>query len=701
MITYINKANADKYRVLFSDAVKALQTHDSNGNLVGEPGAGDPVISSQPIYQEVVLTAEDFAGGDYYIWDEGSSGWVITELDAVFDENARYAIKIEAEGAISTLEEYFSYIADLRAINKRYTILPLDEEVLEIDANKRTITLPSAFKANGIAVQGDEVAEILYFKINRFFDMDDLSTKDIFVQWKAPKDSEGNQVEGVSVPWVIDTESAPGFIIFGWPLASELTKIPGNIEFSVRFYTYNEEERKIVYSLSTLVTSASIKPGFDYNIADMLLDGSGIHDSNDLIINRLVNSDVNDPNMPDPLPPTVIDNVITAFAKDSQLDEEGKHTIYNIYLTNPATGEETDGSYLIQATSDDAGAITYTWIKKDVNGELALNSLTSGIEFIETDDTERNLNKIYYQKKDEGVYSPYVFSSDSETLGDVIDLLGIQLYERMSRAVINATGEDVLGSYQCRITNRVGRKTERIYGDIALVQGPVKPEITKDISIDNTGIFKEEDNTLDVKVEANTDSHSYAEYTLQRSNTADGDYEPVETKANTNSFTIAGADYGEADDGDGYYRIVIESKLNSAIESVTGAPLRVTHKASPVIITAAVADLPNGGYDINKPISVSVAVNEYEKRTADDNITYQWYRYNGSNLNEDFNAASAGEYVVANDIILKGEVKESCQIVNTPANENGYYFCQVTNHYNGTTAVKCSSFFNVVDAFIG
>lgn len=697
MITYINKANADKYRVLFSNAVKALQTHDGSGKPVGSQGAGDPVISTKDEFKEVTLTAEEFAGGDYYIWDEASSSWAETPLDAEFDSTAKYAIKISADTAISTLEEYFSYIVELTAINKKYTILPLDEDFLEINANTRTITVPNSFKSNGISVQGDEVAEVLYFKINRFFDMDDLATKKIFIQWKAPKDEEGNQEQGVSVPWVIDTETVPGYIVFGWPLASELTRIPGKIEFAVRFYDYNEDENKIIYSFSTLTASADIKPALNYKIDEMLLDGTGIIDSEDLIINRLVNSEIYDPNMPDPLDPTIIDNVISCFDYDEQMSEDGKRKIYNIYLTNPENGTEADGYYRTQATSEDSGIISYTWIKKDSEGDLAQNSLTSSIVFIEVDDTVTDPNKIYYQKTDEDVYTAFVFTEECPDL-ESAKLLGYTLYERMSQATLNSTGEDVIGSYQARITNRVGRKTTRVYGDIALVQGPVPPEITKDITKDNAGVFNAEDNTLTIEVTADTDEHSYVSYVWQRSDSKNGAYTNLATNS-SNKYIIAGADYGADDDGDGFYRVVVETKLNSVVKNVTGEALRITHSASPVTIEVPVGTLPNGGYNINNPLSVTVTPNANEKRTDEDYLEYQWYRYAGSGnqLAEDFNSAALGEYQVKDDIIISGANAASVKIENTAANENGYYFCQVTNHYNGTTSVKCSPFFNVVD----
>ena len=68
--------------------------------------------------------------------------------------------KLDSEGNpteevnhITSLEEYFSYIKELSVLNKiKYTTLPLDEDVFEIDLNTRTITVPAAFAKNGISV---------------------------------------------------------------------------------------------------------------------------------------------------------------------------------------------------------------------------------------------------------------------------------------------------------------------------------------------------------------------------------------------------------------------------------------------------------------------------------------------------------------------------------------------------------------------
>lgn len=728
MITYINKANADKYRVLFSDAVRALQTHDVSGKEVGSPGAGDPVIKSEPSYEVVKVTAETFEPGVHYKSSDKGVSWEATTLEDEFDPALTYGIQILPSEAISTLEEYFSYIADLCAISRRYTILPLDEEYFFINANTRQIEVPRDFRTNGVAVQGDEIAEILYFKINRFFDMDDLATKDIFIEWRAPADSEGHRAEGVSIPWVTDIESCPGYIIFGWPLASEITSIPGRVDFGVRFYTYDDDEKKLQYSFSTLTQNVEIKQGLAYDVETILLDESSIVDSDDLITNRLVNSQIDDPSMPDPLTPTITDEIIReAHEYNKQNGERGEKDIYNIYLTDPKTGAEKDAYFLVQATTNDTGVISYTWVKKDELGDLAMVSLKSEIIFEPTDDEARDKNKIYYQKdtsKGEIAYVPYQFDGD-ETLSDVQSPKsydepwdggeegtpdprpygkGITLYERFTKVTMNHDGANVLGTYQCRITNRVGRKTARAFSNIALVQGPTDPEITTDITA-GSGIFDEEGNTVNLTVTATTDPHSYVTYEWMRSDDGQPDtFELFEEPTTTNVKVVTAKEYGQDDDGDGFYKVIVKSFLNDTTESVESGVLRVTHAAEPVDIEQAPGDLPNGAYDINKPLSITATPNEHEKRTDADSITYQWYRYEGKEgqLSADLTSAAQGTYKVTDaDKPVIDANKNTVQITNTEANENGYYFCEVTNTYNGTTAVKCSPFFNVVDTRVG
>ena len=705
MITRITKANADKYRALFAEAVEALSTHDSNGKKPGQEGFDEVVISIQESFEPVSLNEDTFIGGVHYI-EIGEGQWQLTSEEDVFNPEAKYAVRIEASEKITTLEEYFCYIADLRAIDKKFTILPLEDEenFFAIDANSRKIEVPKSFKDNGVAVQGDEIAEILYFKIDRYFDMDDLGEKQVYIQWLAPADEKGNRKKGVSAPWVVNTNICPGYVIIGWPLASELTQNAGKIDFSVRFFTIPEEGEltgRLLYSLSTLPATVEVKAGLNYDLENISLED--IIDSEFLINNRLVNSDITDANTPDPILPVFLseDEVIETIGDEHTVvsEDEAKYKTYKVYMTNKETGEEQDGTFTVQAYITDTGSMGYGWVKRDEEGDVVqdVNMLTV---FEPVDDEERNISKVYYTKEGEDTYAPFSFTDEINDLVTAAEA-GIQLYERKSRVVMNVSGENVLGSYQVRVTNRRGRKTTRAFGNIALVEGPEAPVISEDIG--EIGVF--ENNSINLTIEVESDEHAYTTYQLQRGESADGDFEFIGSASTRNEFVVKGDDYDAEDDGDGFYRVAVVSKLNSVLKSVTGQPMRITHAAMPVSITTNEPTYVAGGssyYDVNKPLEVMAVANEFEKRIDGvDTITYQWYRYNGSDEEflTDLESASVGTYVVKkdSDILLEGATGAVLNIQNTKENEAGHYFCEVTNTYNGSKAVKCSKFFDVVD----
>lgn len=152
-------------------------------------------------------------------------------------------------------------------------MLPLDEDPFEIDANKRAISVPAAFKS-GVSVQGDIVAETLLFRIDRFFDAIDFNDCDIYVQWERPNDKTQyvTPLKGTAAD-LIDIESQPGKIIFGWPLSAEVTRNPGTVKFSIRFIKFGNDST-IAYSFSTLTSSITINPGLDYDIANSTQDSA-------------------------------------------------------------------------------------------------------------------------------------------------------------------------------------------------------------------------------------------------------------------------------------------------------------------------------------------------------------------------------------------------------------------------------------------
>lgn len=157
---------------------------------------------------------------------------------------------IGKNATIDSLESYFTYIEELSGMNKegfthygrKYTILPIQEEYFEIDANSRSITVPEVFRKNGLGVQGDNTAETIYFRINRYYDAMDLNTTDIYIQWE---NSDGEP--GFSKEWVRDIYTYDDYLVFGWVLGDTMINKPGTIKFSVRFIkTKGEGDQKVV-----------------------------------------------------------------------------------------------------------------------------------------------------------------------------------------------------------------------------------------------------------------------------------------------------------------------------------------------------------------------------------------------------------------------------------------------------------------------
>ena len=130
-----------------------------------------------------------------------------------------------------------------------YTTFPSSEPRLIIDANSREISVPVEF--DFLAVKNDHKAETIYFEIDRYFDNCDLSEHTCVVQWSNSGD------EGIAPCTALDVETFEGKIIFGWEITSDCTRIPGDISFSVRFYTI-DEIGNFEYNFNTLPAVSKI-----------------------------------------------------------------------------------------------------------------------------------------------------------------------------------------------------------------------------------------------------------------------------------------------------------------------------------------------------------------------------------------------------------------------------------------------------------
>lgn len=564
---------------------------------------------------------------------------------ALFDR-ANEALGLTDTTPITTLEEYFAHIKELAALDRadianeqpKYTILPVDEEIFVIDANTRTITVPPGFKKHGISVQGDEIAEIIYFEIDRYFDATDLDTKQIYIQWENAPDVKGNTEKNISVPWIKDIVSKPGKIIFGWPISSEITSRAGRIQFSVRFVSFtNDNPPQLTYSFSTLTASANINPALDLDVEGV--DAFEIIDHNDLIFNRFVNSNVVG-NQPAQKPQLFEDLV-------AKINLTEKDDVLGIHYTTLA----------IQADSTDAGLLSIDWKYIDARGKdgsMAADgspAYPNVIDYRLSDDRTFVSGKSYYKIKEDTqpvVYEPAV---DFE-YGDAIPEPNQIYYEKFYTC-----RADKVGTYYAIITNKVGHASDTIETTRCTVPAAETPIIVTNI----LGSFILDSGADMDKLLCEASSKDGGELSYQWSK----DGEPIEG-ANANN-------YQPAAEQEGIYSVVVTNKINNSEASIKSADCRVTYSAKPVRLSSpsepVSMELVNGQATLSFSIMKDVV--------ATDSYDIEWYKYKKDG---DEDSVPPGP----TDDLLYSIVGTTESDFNYTVNSHGRYYAKIINNRNGT-----------------
>lgn len=430
---------------------------------------------------------------------------------------------------IGTLNQYFAYLENLidpeinanENLRSYFMRLPLDEDFLEIDTNTRAVKVPTIFSRNGVGVQGDESAEIVYFKVNRYFDNIDLANNDvkIVIQWEA-KDKDKKTITGISPNFGKDIESVPGSIIFGWPIYGEFTETAGTIKFAVRFYMVGAEDesthtRALTYSLATLPAELSINATLAYDLLDASVREV---EHGKMITNRIKNVGIYDPSIPVPGNP-----VISTPLGLVEIIREQNGDVHVVSVSSSHIAdlpEEGEGVTLgVVARPSDFGAIQYIWRKWPYikeTGEYETNKgktviLTEGIDNGVYEEVTEDLgDDIYYRETSVNgatvkTYAPIVV--DSELRSPVYiedqgfqstDGSYIKLYKKYSTATVDATG-----IYTVDIGARYGTNsviTEMEPADGIKIPGPLKPTVTPVVEENNPNVIVTEDGVTHIIV---------------------------------------------------------------------------------------------------------------------------------------------------------------------------------------------------------
>lgn len=149
-------------------------------------------------------------------------------------------------------QEYNSMLHNLKDPNMFTAMLriPKDEPIYEINLNTRIIKAPKF-----LSVEEDHNSEIIWFKVDRFFDNIDLYNGACWIQYKNANKEEF--FYGAPLLISVD-EYGKEIILIPWAIGESVSKISGTVEFSFQFFKLTEDNLQFKYRLNTLSSKSKI-----------------------------------------------------------------------------------------------------------------------------------------------------------------------------------------------------------------------------------------------------------------------------------------------------------------------------------------------------------------------------------------------------------------------------------------------------------
>lgn len=394
-----------------------------------------------------------------------------------------------ADFSISSLEEYFQNIEQLFDLDPQYIRLPLDEETFDIDLNTRQITIPASFKKAGLGVQGDDLAETVYFRTDRFFDMTDLNETFIVIQWEAP-----NGKKMASPAYFQEVDSETDKLIFGWAVTKSMTAMPGTLKFSVAFIdgevvnTEGDEldVQGLDYRLGTLTSTINISTGL--NIAS-----NGKISFEDRLValkNRIKNT-------------PILGGIVEGLAALAEILEyngfkwDQEKVFGNIFedLVDDPTKEGEETGLTMLAVSPNAGIISYEFYKEGQEDPIAQGP--GAIRYIPVTypESEKRAEGIYFIKEGENDFRYFDEGIDSWMIP--VDEQGTEVINPLLHEKIAFLPVEGPGTYYAKVTNKEGKKvsvldTRNYNGLVGVAIIPAPTEINAVVISSETDIFTEE-----------------------------------------------------------------------------------------------------------------------------------------------------------------------------------------------------------------
>ena len=664
MITRINSENSQDYTVLFNKASAKL-------GLI-------------PIEKEV--------NGEITYWksvQNNDNEWELVQCEASeLDSNNNLIINGEVSKGISSLNEYYQHIAELadlaigvgRTGEAPYFLrIPVDEPYFEINANTRVISVPNELRQVGVV--GDDLAEIVFFRINRYYDAVDLATRQIYIEWELP-----DGTKGISRDFLTDTQSDKDMIIFGWMIDNVLTAQAGTIRFSVRFIErYDDPSSSIVYSFSTLPATITVSNSLNYSLNQDEIAADELNNSNAIGQFQwyLKNSD-----------PDIVDDVEPQLAAIPIFIKDIAPTANNSNIANLV-----NGSYelVAQAYAEDGGSISYKFGYKAAADGGTVDSFTGKTKFIPADLSNGvNQNTTYYIQEANGIYS----------VTDNIDIESdTQYYEKVGYVIVRNPG-----FYTAEAKNRVfglkensnkGNQLEIPYAKKPVISGMptsfvINEKVYEDViddEIDQTSVGDENKSNIKITVadaidksatillqpffaQADEGQLTYQWY-YSRDNEEMENAEPI--SGETGNTLIAS--------NPGYYSVKATNSFNNSIVETSFDEAGICRVTEMPILPVIDFEEFETRLIVDDDPQPALIVPEVEH----DHIRYEWHKITSDNNDRD--PIAEGDLAIA-----EGELQFTdgfAEIPFSPMAPGKYYFL-LFNELNGAEAIMNSADYQII-----
>ena len=571
----------------------------------------------------------------------------------------------EASGLdITCLEDVFGQIAVLRANEdtKRFTRLPLDEEPFEIDLDTRVITVPSSFSKNGVSVKGDVISETIYFKCYRYYDNVDLAGTEVYIQY-----TNADGQEKIAPASMVDIESEPGYMLIEWPISGIAAAAAGNLKFAVRFCEFDDNTDELLYSLATLTQTVKINDSLDFDFKNGLNANNVENGLGRLMLARLEDNNIDTlPSIVKASNPEYVISLTAGVQNLDAQDETGKLTL------------------TVSAINDEGGTIAY-YLYKD--GEKVMVVIEDDevvpaeftLTYVPVNYSSPKTGVCYYTKADDE--EEYTKVGDVETFE-----ADTKYFEQAFSIEVNSTGE-----YYITATNRV------------------RMTITDEIQTPEDGIITIPAATqVEAPIIANR-AYTDGENELDGTQTSPDTGAVISYQWYKDDAAIEGATEAKyAVTEDGTYKVVVNNYLNKTQTNATSNESRVTALPQNPVLTFAEVNSKNY-IEFDKMANANITVKAETvdaSRIAEDSLTYQWYKFvlgkwsGDSDREKSIEDALNGEYLEAlsttgNDIKLEGATSDT---LTEGFEAQEYYYCLITNTYNGKSVTISSPFFRVENA---